>query len=341
MANNYQSILKKSESLYNAKKVSENTVGNSTNLIFEVEISQTPFILRVSEYSEKKIAHVEFELNWMNYLSVGLDNIVKPVKSVNDNLYEVIESADGKRYILCMFEKAKGNIVDCNNPVEFNDDLFINLGALMGNMHKLTKEYKGNVVKPEFEWDRIAEFWGSKSHVEVFDEEIHTLGEKFKKEILILPKSKETYGLTHSDIHTHNFFVDNGHIKLFDFDDCRFNWYAAEIAGTFRYIIQAAKPFRVNDKERTEFAEYYLSAYLKGYTQTNNISEYWIDKFDLFMRLSMTEAYKFIQNNWKDEQVNPHQEYLYWFNYRLKNNMPFVYIDYKKIVSGITSIRTV
>ena len=61
MSKNNKLLLQHAESLYNAKVVNENILGNSANLIFEIEIEQVPFILRVSEYSSQKKSHIDFE----------------------------------------------------------------------------------------------------------------------------------------------------------------------------------------------------------------------------------------------------------------------------------------
>ena len=327
-------ILKQAKSLYNAKSTGENTLGNSANLILETEIKKVPYILRITEYSDKKKSHIDFELNWVNYLSNKLDSIVKPVKSLNNNLYEIIKT-DYKSYILCMFEKAHGKIVDCDNPAEFNEKLFFDLGALMGNMHRLTQEYDGNIITPEFEWDRTSDYWNLwAKEDEITDDEVLPFEKRCIDKIRKLPKSKDCYGLTHGDIQHHNFFVDNGHIKLFDFDDCNFNWYAADIAGTLFYTVQAAGRRSKPEKECTEFAETYLREYLKGYMQTNTIDKYWVLTFDLFMRYRMTSGYKFVQNAWRNEP-HPHQEYLDWTKKRITGGLPYVFIDYKKIMTSV------
>ena len=89
------------------------------------------------------------------------------------------------------------------------------------------------------------------------------------------------------------------------------------------------------EKERTEFAESFLTTYLKGYRQTNIIDKYWIPKFNLFMKYSMTDGYKFVKNHWRNESVNPHQEYLDWHKNRIINDLPYVFIDYNKIIAGL------
>lgn len=334
----YQSILRQAEKLYNAKSLSENTLGNSANTIFEMIMSDEPFILRVSEYKENKKEHIDFELNWMNYLSSEINNIAKPIKSVNKNLNEIIDVND-KKYILCAFEKAKGKTVNSRNQIEFNETLFSNLGSIMGHMHRLTMAYNDydDIIADKFAWYNSALFWPEYNIV--IDDEIQPFAQKYVDELHSLSKSKETYGIIHEDIHEHNFFVDSGHITIFDFDDCQFNWYAYDIAATLYQLVQSAMPFQ-NAKEREEFAATYLLSYLKGYSETNAISKYWICKLDMFMKYRRTGSYKFIQNIFKDHLVNPHEGYLHWLKKGILSDTPFVYIDYQKIIDSTPSIRT-
>ncbi|EGG34281.1 phosphotransferase [Paenibacillus sp. HGF5] len=58
---------------------------------------------------------------------------------------------------------------------------------------------------------------------------ISILKERLTK-LTSLPKSKDTYGLTHTDFHQSNFYLHNGDIYLFDFDDCGYTYFVNDIA---------------------------------------------------------------------------------------------------------------
>lgn len=304
MDNTKQHILQYTEQLYNAKFIKEYTIGNSGNLVFEVEKEAAPFILRASVYSDAKQAHVNLELNWVNYLTQNLNNIVKPIKSLNNNLYEII-GVDDKSYILCLFEKAKGKPVEINNPLDFNDKLFFNMGVLMGSMHKLTSEYEGNACAS------TAPYSGLLSN---------------------LPQSKDCYGIIHDDIHIHNFFVDNGQINLFDFDDCRLSWYAEDIMSAFFYMVFFAQIWQKPKKHIIEFAESYLQVYFKGYAQANNINRLCISKYNVFLRYRMEGVYSYLTNMYKQSPLNPHKDFLFWLKHRLVNDLPLIDVDVMKFV---------
>lgn len=331
-------ILEQAELLYNVRLVDENTMGNSGNKIFEVKTGQRTYMLRASEYSPEKAEHTAFELKWMEYLSDHLAGIVRPQKSNDNNLYEKI-NVTGKAYILCLLEKAPGKIVDVNNPSEFNEALFFNLGALMGSMHRLTVGYEGNIRKPAFEWTGQVNFWRYENVI--LDENVRLYQKKYYDEISTLPIAKDNYGIIHWDIHTDNFFVDNSKIKLFDFDACQFNWYTADMASAvFFMVLKGAGPLtQKSEKERTEFAEAYLISYLKGYLQTNTTSEYWIKKIDLFIKYQMGDEYLAAQNFWPPELTHLRDWYLNWHKEGITNGLPYVFIDYEKVINSLPPIR--
>lgn len=229
-------------------------------------------------------------------------------------------------------EKAKGKMVDCNNPMEFNDELFLTLGSLMGNMHRITMEYNGNVIMPEFEW--YNDLYYSPEYNIILDDDVQVFEKRYIQKLHTFPKSKDCYGIIHGDIHARNFFVDNGSINLFDFEVCSINWYAYDIAKTLLLMVRHGVGFE-EEKIRTEFAENYLISYLKGYTQENKISKYWIYKFDFFMKHIITLGYRFGQNTRENNEINIRDWDSDWHKQRIINELPYAFIDYDKIIKNL------
>lgn len=334
---NSKLILKQAKILFHVDFISENTMGGSGNRIFEVQKEDASCILKVSEYSPVNEKHTEMELKWVEYLSIHMSGVSRPVRSSHHKLYEIVLVED-KKYILSLQEKAKGKLVDTNNPSECNEELYYNLGVLMGKMHKLTTAYEGNVINPYFVWDNDKYSWRGK--VPIKDEEVLLFDQKYKDQINTLPTSKDSYGIIHYDIHTNNFFVANNNITIFDFDACQFNWYAADIASTLFFMVQVgAGPLtHQSEKERSAFAESFLIAYLKGYTKTNVLSAYWLHTFDVFMKYQMIDEYRSAQDYLKEELGDQHQYYLDWFKNRIINNIPYVTINYQTVMDSVPGI---
>lgn len=329
-------VLPQIELLYNVKPSREITMGGSGDSIFEAKSEQHSYIVRVSEFSQSKEAHIEFESCWTEYLAAGMNGIAKPVRSVNNRHYEVIDTGN-KAYILCLQEKAGGKIVDIHNPHEFNETLFYNLGALMGQMHRQTISYEGNVVCDEFAWNG-PHFW--RRDIPLLDGGVRQAEKRFLAELNSLPVEKDSYGIVHFDIHTDNFLVENDKITLIDFDACQFNWYAADMASAVFFMIQkgAGPRKHLSERVRTEFAETYLSAYLNGYLQTNRISKYWICNFDLFMKYQMIDEYVAAQSYGPKNDDHYRQWYLDWHKDRIIHNIPYVYIDYHKVMDSLPKV---
>ncbi len=330
-------LLEQAKLLYNIKCIKENTKGCSGNKIFEAETEQEAFILRVSEFTQKTKKHTEFELQWLDCLGAKSDSVAKPIRSVNKNLYEVVSTLN-QSYILCLFERAPGKNPDINAPEEFNEALFFNLGAVMGELHRLTENYSENIIKPEFQWDNNAYSW--RGNNEILDEDVRRCERKLLNEINTLPITPDCYGIVHYDIHIDNFFVENNKIKLFDFYDCQFNWYAADIGSAIFFMVQkGAGPLtNKSEQERTEFAQVYITSYLKGYLTTNTISKFWINNIDLFIKYQMTDEYRAAQNFWKDENTSLQLWYLKWHKDRIVNDLPYVFVDYTKIMNALPPI---
>lgn len=327
-------ILKQAKILFQVELVEMNTMGGSGSKIFEVKKDNQLYILRATECVLEKVEHTAFELKWMAYLSDHLAGIVKPQKSIHHHFYEVIPVGK-KDYILILLEKAPGKIVDVMNPNEFNKELFFHLGMLMGDMHRLTTTYEGNISQPEFEWTGLPNAYRYDNPI--LDKEVRCCQRNYFDTINRLPKDKDNYGIIHWDIHTDNFFVENGVIKLFDFDACQFNWYTADMASAiFFLLLKGASPLRKqSEEERTKFATSCIMAYLKGYLHTHSTSAYWIKKIDLFIKYQMCDEYLAAQSFWPDEDTKTRDEYLKWHRDRITNDLPYVFVDYDKIIKDL------
>lgn len=333
-------IIKQAKPLYGVEMVNENTLGYSVNKILEVKTDKNSYILRVSEYTPDRKKYIEFELNWMEYLSNHLDGVVKPIRSARNNLLEVISSSQ-KDYILCLFEKASGKPVDIHNPSEFNESLFYNLGELMGNIHRLTRIYKDNKRISEFEWDSPVNSWRNQNII--LDDKVRLYQKKYYDEICRLPISKDTYGIIHWDVHPDNFFVDEGKIKLFDFNSFQFNWYTADIASAIFFLIQrGAGPLTYkSEKERTDFAEICLISYLSGYLQSNSTDEYWIKNIELFIKYQMADEYLATQNGLLQENPELQKWYQNWHKERIIKGLPYAFIDYEKVIRSLPLVNKI
>ena len=148
-----------------------------------------------------------------------------------------------------------------------------------------------------------------------------------------MPKTVDSYGIIHNDLHQLNFFIDGDNIKVFDFDDCIYSWYSFDIALTLFQFVST-----ISYKEtqaRNIFAEKFIYSFLKGYKTQNSIESFWIDKIDLFLKYRRICTYKFIKQISLNKSVNSYAEYLAWLREEIINEKPFIKIDYQKLFESL------
>jgi len=324
-------ILEKAESIFNGKIVNKETLGNSANMVFELLTQDNPIILRISEYTEYKERHVNFELSWLKYLSREITEVIRPILTEKGKLYEII-SVGEKSYIVCAFEKAQGRSVNQNNPNEWNESLFYKLGTTMGSIHKNSTQYTfTDHEKLSFEWNK--DFAFSSEFNLLNDSEVLKVWNKIICELEKLPKTEDSYGIIHNDLHHFNFFIDGDKIKVFDFDDCICSWYSFDIALTLFQFIST-----ISYKEpqvRNVFAKKFIAPFLKGYKTQKSLESFWINKFDLFLRYRRICSYKFFNAMFSKEPINSHAKYLTWLRKEIIYDKPFISINFKKIYESL------
>jgi len=128
--------------------------------------------------------------------------------------------------VLCLFSELPGVFWDKNILSTWNETVFCNWGNTIGKMHRMTKKYlppEGAYKRPLFEDNFI-----SLDHYE----NIPTVYKKMaqiQKDILTLPRDRDSYGLIHSDMHQYNLLINKGSISVLDFDDCIYGFFALDI----------------------------------------------------------------------------------------------------------------
>jgi Ser/Thr protein kinase RdoA (MazF antagonist) len=257
------------------------------NLVYFYERNGQQRILRISYNPDRPVELIQAELHFVNYLAAGGVRLSKPVLSENGNLLEVIYAA-GIPFIAVSFVRGRGMRVPDNGyryregvPMQ---EYFQNWGQVLGQMHRLAKTYQplsDTVKRPEwFTWEDASGF--------PYSEHLPVIRQKYDRliaELCALPKDVDSYGLIHNDFNDGNFTVDydNGDITVFDFDDCCYFWFMYDLAcaweGGIGWVM--SRPL----DERKAFMESYMEDVMTGYNRENTLSDEWLARLPLFLRL--------------------------------------------------------
>jgi Ser/Thr protein kinase RdoA (MazF antagonist) len=297
----------------------------SANLVYAYECAGRPRVLRVSYRPDRTVEQVQAELHFINYLAAGGVRVSQPVASIKGNLLEVIH-AGGMRFIVVSFVKGKGLRVPDSGyryrsgvPLE---EYFQNWGQVLGQMHRLAKTYvpaSPIVRRPE---------WYSEEGFQGFpcSERLPAVVEKYADlfaELRALPRDVDSYGLIHNDFNDGNFTVDydNGSITVFDFDDACYFWFMVDLASTWASGVGWTM-FRPLE-ERRAFMGHYMDSVMTGYTRENTLSEVWLARLPLFLRLVQMQELVYF-SRYLDDPDEDIQAGLRYKIHCIENDIPYL-----------------
>lgn len=298
-------------------------LGDFENYAFEVYQNGEAKILRVTHSSHRSQKELESELDWIQYLHGCGISIPAVFLSPNGKTVEAFEAEDSVFYA-SLFEKAPGNPVKVD---DFNEKLFRIWGKVTGKMHRVTKNYQpGENIQPRSHWNGNdllqLEYYYPKE-----DKEALAAALKVIEEVEKLPRTIDSYGLLHTDIHSGNFFYDGETIHIFDFDDACYHYFASDIAIPLYYSTNS-KHFYGTKEERNEFARGFLKAFLEGYREENTLSQDCLETIPLFLKQRDIELYAVFSKKVPIEDRNERiQHWIDEIKERIEKNEAIVDLD--------------
>jgi len=242
------------------------------------------FILRVSHSGRRTPEMIAGEVDWINYLYRGGANVARVILSKGGNLVEAIDDGHGEQFLATTFLKAQGGP---SWETEWTPEFVEHYGRVIGRIHALTKDY----VPSQPSWQR--EEWDAPENLDMekWMPASETMAlQKFQElmsHLETLPKDREGYGLIHQDAHGGNFFVHEGQITLFDFDDCVYSWFIYDIAMVLFY----AAMFK---EDIVAYTAAFMRDFLRGYSQENKLDPKWLVELPYFLKLREIDLYALI-----------------------------------------------
>lgn len=315
---------------YGLREVELVKIGGFDNLVYTFKRNGSHYVLRVSHSSHRVPSQIQAELNWITYLADHEVQVCKPWPSARGEWLEMFESDNGT-FLMTSFERAQGEHLDGNHRT-WGSDLFEEWGYITGRMHACALSYELPINAPR----RIT--YNDELPMESLDVSStskieQTIYRKFwdsQKQILALPKSKEAYNLCHRDLHHGNFFVHDGKITAFDFDDSGYDYFVQDIAMAVFYasIFPTWRAPVKDTKQTTEFANQFLSHFMRGYRRSNRLDPFWIKQIPIFIEKRRCDLCLILFNKWGPEHQNLAQrEWLQWNIESIENNMPCMDLD--------------
>ena len=309
-----------------------NKWGNPPRQIYMFNKNNNEYIIHFDDVSrpDEYIRKIKADMDFICYLAENNINVASPLRATNGEL--VISTQDiGGNYIITAFNKVSGQLWDKDDPNKWNEKIFFNWGKTMGNMHRLTKNYK-----PASEYDLQADisnsyYWGSFFDCLKSYPDVYKITQELLNEITVLPKDRDSFGLIHGDMHPDNFYIDGDKINVFDFCDSLYGWFALDIGIALFHAIWWGR----KDGAGKDFTNIIIENFLKGYLSANHLSDFWRSKIPIFMKYRQISAFVPWFFNPEDTEEYHQKEWIY----NIENDILFDGIDLKYISDIIESIR--
>ena len=176
-------------------------------------------VLRITHLSQRDPTQVHAELEFVNFLKQRVACVCGTIAIKEQFVFSIGE------FVCSLFEMASGRLIEYN---DWGPDLFRNWGRSVGKFHRLSREFKPTGPR-QLDW-REDENLNFRARVPRDQEDLLTIGHRYLEKLEQYSTAPELYGLIHSDAHAGNFLLNQAELKIFDFDDCCYQWFAFDIA---------------------------------------------------------------------------------------------------------------
>lgn len=294
-----QDILSQAVIAFGINPTSLEFVSNSTNEVYKYINNNQMYYLRLSEKSIEYEMSIQAEVHWVRFLAMNGIRVSLPLLTVEGNLTAVCRDHE-KCYIATVFEGVSGKFFD-SDPQAWDSPLFKRWGATMGHMHKLTSSlYEPmNSKHTRVKWSTL-DIDNPHLHKGNYAVLVNKL-RAIEQELMSLPTNPEAYGLIDYDFHPYNFLIEHGEINVFDFDDSLYGWYAMDIGVVATHAVWwGSDPSKWRSKN--EFSKHFLTAFLEGYLEQNNLDDQWIKRIPLFMEYRNISSFFWWLKDWDGDE---------------------------------------
>ena len=262
--------------------------GGFESYIYQFDRGGAPAILRITHSLRRSPELIHGEVDWINYLAAGGATVAGALLSARGELVEEIDDGQGGRFLATAFTYAPGRPPNMDDLTSERRRAY---GRLIGRMHALTKDYTpANPTWRRGSWPAVFEA-EIRALLSGDDEAILDRYLRLTERIERRPCDRDGYGLIHFDAHGGNLHLDGDTVTLFDFDDCVYNWFVADIAIVLFYAIT-----NTDDPEARTAA--FLPDFLSGYREANRLDPRWLPAIHDFLTTREIDLYAVIKRSY-------------------------------------------
>jgi amicoumacin kinase len=283
------------------------------------------FVLRLTPPNDEiNVAAQKSILAWMAYLAAHDAPVPEPLPSENENLVEVISSPEGQ-WLAVAFTQAEGELSEEIPLDQWDDARFQMLGRSIGQRHAIARDNLPSTEVSHPQWETGGNPFNRRIENELWLKEKQS---RVLEQIRALPRSADTYGPVHCDLHFGNFFVDvrKQTVTLIDFDDRAYGWFVMEIA-----ILLSDSLVLYPGTDKDEYGQGFLRSFLTGYLTENSLSMFWPEKLPPFLKLLEFNIYDRVAKPYPDHADERVMKFMPGRKERLENNTPSTALNHSAL----------
>jgi Ser/Thr protein kinase RdoA (MazF antagonist) len=218
----------------------------SENHTYRVEDPESgrAYALRVHRDGYRTARQIESELQWVDALRVdgAVDTCVPVTAPDGERVVSVSADGIGARNVV-LFEWLPGAEPDPEGDAVIAG--FRLLGAVSARMHAHARAWTppGAFDRPAWDYAHTlgaAGHWGAwQDGLGMGREELDLLGRldaAIAARLRAYGQSHDRFGLVHADIRLANLLVEDGHVRVIDFDDSGYAWFMYDFATTVSFM---------------------------------------------------------------------------------------------------------
>jgi Ser/Thr protein kinase RdoA (MazF antagonist) len=226
----------------------------SANFVVVIKTEDRKYFLRFNHSSERTIEFIKAELEYIKHLRKRGVNANAPIKSLNENYLESVETEMGMFYCV-VFEGLPGEQLESG---ELGLDGFERWGVALGELHDASDGYRDPRIPT---WKDHIEFIRETVREPIILEELETLEKKLESLAV-----RKKYGVIHYDFEQDNLFWENDVPWILDFDDFVYFWYTCDIANALQDLHhRTSKEYDPEDPR--------IQAFIRGYRSKREITD--------------------------------------------------------------------
>jgi Ser/Thr protein kinase RdoA (MazF antagonist) len=318
-------ILKEAQRRYGLQPEPATQLDGFESFIYMCQREGQEYVLRIMHSLQRSPESIQGELEWIEHLAAHGVAVGRGVRSPAGDWVERIPGSEGE-FVACLFEKASGHPV---KKEEYSPELFEKMGRLVGRMNSLAKTFQPSEERfrrPGWE-EELADF--ARRNLPASESVAVGKYDKLIEQLRALPIERESFGLVHQDVHTGNFFVDDGRITVFDFGDCQYAWFIYDIAMALFYAVPIAHE---DETVRSESAMKFLRPFLHGYLTENKLDKSWRQYIPLFLKLREIDLYAAIHRSLDLNNLDPWcARFMAGRRERIGQDVPVLELDLAKV----------